>query len=59
MRLAVVDVLGREVTVAASGAFGAGRHTATVDAGGLAPGVYVARLTTGEAAFSAHFTVVR
>ena len=45
VRLAVYDVLGREVAVLAEGMTDAGAHEATFDASGLAAGVYVARLT--------------
>ncbi len=57
VRLAVVDALGREVAVVASGRQGAGAHTAAV--GALPPGVYAARLVTGAGAASVRFTVVR
>ena len=58
-RLAVVDVLGREVAVAADGPFGAGAHVATVDTSGLAPGVYVVRLSAEGSVHSTRLTVVR
>lgn len=57
VRLAVVDALGREVAVVASGRQGAGAHTASV--GALPPGVYAARLVAGAVAASVRFTVVR
>ena len=45
--LTVYDVLGREVSVLASGAFPAGRFKAVWDATGFASGVYVYRLQAG------------
>ena len=57
--LSVVDVLGREVTRLADGPRAAGSHRQSFDAGRLAPGVYLARLTTGTAVRAVRFTVVR
>ncbi|HLT47525.1 MAG TPA: T9SS type A sorting domain-containing protein, partial [Rubricoccaceae bacterium] len=48
VRLAVYDVLGREVAVLADGHRDAGTHRATLDASGLAAGTYVYRLTVGN-----------
>jgi hypothetical protein len=47
VRLAVYDVLGREVAVLADGALGAGHHEATFDAHGLAAVTCVYRLSVG------------
>ena len=58
-RVAVVDVLGREVAVAASGAFAAGAHTVAVDTSRLPAGMYVVRLAAGGRVVSQTFTVVR
>ncbi len=58
VRLALVDVLGREVAVVAQGV-SAGAQSATLDTAGLAPGVYVLRLTAGPGALSQTITVVR
>ena len=58
VRLTVVDLLGREVTVLASGPFAAGPQRSAVPAG-LAPGVYVVRLQAGAVAEAARFTVTR
>ncbi|GAB5519967.1 MAG: hypothetical protein RhofKO_22180 [Rhodothermales bacterium] len=44
--LTVYDLLGREVQVLVDGALPAGRHTAVFEAGDLASGTYVYRLTT-------------
>jgi hypothetical protein len=44
VRVALVDVLGREVAVLADGPHEAGRHPIAIAAAGLAPGVYVARV---------------
>jgi hypothetical protein len=48
-RLTLHDLLGREVTVLLDAEMPAGRHEATVDASGVAAGVYVMRLSTGDA----------
>ena len=47
VRLAVYDVLGREVAVLVDGRQEAGAHSATFDARGLAAGAYVYRLAVG------------
>ncbi|MEM6785194.1 MAG: T9SS type A sorting domain-containing protein [Bacteroidota bacterium] len=44
----VFDVLGRRVAVLVDGARVAGAHTATLDAQGLASGLYLYRLTAGK-----------
>ena len=59
VRLSIYDVLGREVAVVAEGTFGAGDHTAHVDASALSAGTYIARLTSEQAVVSRTFTVVR
>lgn len=46
VRIAVYDVLGREVRVLADGAYAAGRHEVTFEAGDLVSGVYLYRLET-------------
>lgn len=50
VRLAVFDVLGREVALLADGVQAAGTHEAQSAQGGLASGVYVVRLETGSGA---------
>jgi len=57
-RVSLVDILGREAAVLASGPHAAGPQRSTVPAG-LAPGVYVVRLVAGPASQAARFTVVR
>ncbi len=57
VRLSVVDVLGREVAVAADGARGAGTFTERVDTAALPSGVYVARLTADGRIVARRFTV--
>ncbi|HYE59272.1 MAG TPA: T9SS type A sorting domain-containing protein, partial [Rhodothermales bacterium] len=46
--LEVYDVLGRRVSVLAEGVRASGRYEATWDGAGIAPGVYVLRLTAGR-----------
>ena len=57
VRLAVYDVLGREVAVVADRALAAGSQTFAL--GALPAGVYVARLTTAQGMTAVQFTVVR
>jgi ELWxxDGT repeat protein len=59
VRLAVYDVLGREVAVAAEGTRRAGRHEVRFDAAALPSGLYVVRLMAGGEAVTRRFTVVR
>ncbi|MGA9119313.1 MAG: T9SS type A sorting domain-containing protein [Bacteroidota bacterium] len=47
VRLAVYDLLGREVAVLANGKYPAGRYQFTFDGTGVASGVYFVRLTAG------------
>ena len=58
-RVAVYDVLGREVAVAADRAFGAGRHAVPVPAGALPAGAYVVRVQTAAGVQTARLTVAR
>lgn len=46
IRLAVYDMLGREVAELANGMWSAGTHTVRFDASGLSSGVYLIRLST-------------
>ena len=58
-RVDVVDVLGRRVRTVADAEFEAGPHALTLDAAGLAPGVYVVRASGGGETASLSVTVVR
>jgi hypothetical protein len=58
-RVAVYDVLGRELVVLADGPAPAGRREAALDAGRLAPGVYVVALETPAGRAARTFTVIR
>ncbi|MEM1043696.1 MAG: T9SS type A sorting domain-containing protein [Bacteroidota bacterium] len=59
VRLAVYDVLGREVAVLTEGTVEAGTHTATLDARGLATGTYVYRLVADGLVKSGRLTLVQ
>lgn len=59
VRLALYDIMGREVAVLADGFAGAGPHTATFEADGLAPGVYVWRLVAGGRVETGRITLAR
>jgi len=59
VRLSVYDALGREVAVVLDDDRPAGTHTVELAVGGLAPGVYVARLATGAEVRTQRLTVVR
>ena len=50
VRIAVYDVLGREVAVLVDGERPAGRHEVQLHGDGLAAGVYVVRMTAGDRA---------
>jgi hypothetical protein len=58
-RLALLDVLGREVMVLINARMAAGLHSAQIDASALRPGIYMARLELGGAAVNRRVTVVR
>jgi hypothetical protein len=59
VRLAVYDVLGREVAVLADGPHAAGRHEVAFDGAGLAAGVYVVRVEAGGAVTTRTVTLLR
>ena len=59
VRVALYDVLGREVAVVADGPFGVGTTTARVATGGLPSGVYVLRLQAEGVTLSRQISVVR
>jgi uncharacterized protein (TIGR02145 family) len=58
-RIAVYDLLGREVAVLVNGTMPAGRHRVTFDASGLASGVYVVRLEAGGEVFVRRVTLLK
>ena len=59
VRISVYNVLGQRVGVAADGDFAAGRHTASLDASGLASGVYIYAIEAGSYRESRRMMVVR
>ncbi|RMF62072.1 MAG: T9SS C-terminal target domain-containing protein, partial [Bacteroidetes bacterium] len=59
VRLAVYDVLGREVAVLAEGAQPAGVFRVTFDATGLSSGLYLYRLQTEAGVLSRTMTLVK
>ena len=59
VRLAVYDLLGREVALLTEGVVGAGRHEARLDASAWASGVYLYRLTTAEGSTSRRMVLSR
>ncbi len=59
VRLTLHDALGRTVATLADGALAAGPHAIAVDAGRLAPGVYVARLAAAGGAATTRLVVAR
>ncbi|MDT7855317.1 T9SS type A sorting domain-containing protein [Rubrivirga sp. S365] len=59
VRASVYDALGREVAVLADGAFEAGRHEVTLEAGSFPSGVYIVRVSVGGDVQTQQVTVVR
>ncbi len=59
VRLAVFDVLGREVARLLDGGLPAGRHEATLDGRDLPSGVYLVRLVAGGATQTRRLTLLR
>jgi 2',3'-cyclic-nucleotide 2'-phosphodiesterase (5'-nucleotidase family) len=59
VRVALYDVLGREVAVLAEGPFGPGRHAVALRAGSLPAGAYIVRVATGAEVRTSRLTVVR
>lgn len=57
--ISVYDMLGRSVSVAASGLHAAGRHDVVIDTDAFAPGLYVVRLEADGQAATQSLTVVR
>ncbi len=58
-RLAVYDVLGREVEVLVDGAMPAGQHSVTFDASSLSSGMYMYVLTAGDQRVSRTMTLIK
>ncbi len=59
VRLAVYDLLGREVALLADGLREAGSHTAVFDAAGLPGGVYLYRVRAGSFARTGRLTLMK
>lgn len=59
VRVAVYDVLGREVAVLNDGPLGAGRHDLRLDGRVLPGGVYLVRVESGERRLSERITLLR
>ncbi len=59
VRLAVYDVLGREVAVLADGVLEAGEHAAVLDGSALPGGVYLVRMEAGSFVQTQRVTLVR
>ncbi|MDX1419289.1 MAG: right-handed parallel beta-helix repeat-containing protein [Rubricoccaceae bacterium] len=59
VRLAVYDVLGREVAVLADGELAAGWHEAVLDGAGLPSGLYLVRLEAGTVVQTRRLTLAR
>jgi hypothetical protein len=59
VRLAVYDLLGREVAVLVDGRVEAGSHAVPFDARGIAAGTYVYRLTVGDTVQTGRMTLTR
>ncbi len=58
-RLAVYDLLGREVAVLVDGVMPAGSHQVMLDGRNLASGVYLVRLTTGNESFTSKILLLK
>ncbi len=59
VRLAIYDLMGREIQVLVDGLMPAGEHRVDFNGSGLASGVYIARLTTGGQVMSIKMTLVK
>jgi hypothetical protein len=59
VRLAVFDLLGREVALLANGVMPAGEHSVRFDAKGLSSGAYICRLESGGVVRSIRMLLVR
>jgi hypothetical protein len=58
-RLAIYDVLGREVAVLIDGQLAAGSHSVTFDASNLTSGVYLYKLEAGGMSQTKRMTLVK
>ena len=58
-RLALYDMLGRQVAIVAEGSFGAGESSAQVQTSALPSGVYVLRLEAENGSATRQLSVVR
>jgi hypothetical protein len=59
IRVAVYDILGREVAVLAEGSFAAGWHQVRFDATGLATGMYLYRIQSGGAVITKRMVLLK
>jgi hypothetical protein len=59
VRLAVYDLLGREVAVLVNGSVVAGSHIVNFDASALGSGVYIYRLNSGGQTITRKMTLVK
>lgn len=58
-RLSVFDLSGREVATLVNSRLSAGTHSVSFDASGLASGIYVYRLQTGEISLTRRMTLIK
>jgi hypothetical protein len=58
-RLAVYDLLGREVAVLVDGVMPAGEHSVNFDASTLASGIYIYRLQAGSEVFTKRMSLIK
>ena len=59
VKLVVYDMLGREVATLFDGPISAGSHIATLDASGLASGVYIYKITAGNEVRKKKLVIIR
>lgn len=59
MKLAIYDIMGREIAVLVDGVMPAGEHRVSFDASALASGVYLYTLTSGGRSLTRKMTVVK
>jgi hypothetical protein len=59
VRLAVFDMLGRQVATLVDEQMAAGRHSVTFDAGNLSSGVYLYRLQAGNTVMTRKLTIMK